>query len=1176
MRLRFLLGPAGSGKTHRCRREILAELARAPEGPPLIWLAPKQATFQLERQLLSEPALPGYVRLFILSFERLAEFVLELWNQPPPPVITEEGRVMVLRALLNDPRRPLEVFHSSARLPGFAQELSRVLRELQHHRHSPDRLGRLASQWDGTLAVAAKLRDIARLQREYAAWLEARHLQDVESLLDTATTALAGSASLTGPQIGYLWLDGFAELSPQELALLQALSPFCERMTLAFCLEHAPETDPHWLSTWSTVSQVYRKCYQQLAPAATVVEHEVLARESRTGRFADNPILAHLERHWSAPVAMELPAGQTSIRLAVCAHPEEEVTLAAREIRSHVRQGGRYRDCAVLARGLDRYHEAVRRVFPRYQIPFFLDRRESVAHHPLAELTRYALRLAACDWRHEDWFGALKTGLVPIAEEAIDRLENEALKHGWEGDVWRRAWPDVGASADRGELRRLWAAIVPPFLEFERALAGALSPAQAQPAGLDLARALDGLWRALRVPETLESWSQPVPGPGGGPRPAPASSSQTHLAVWQQMHQWLDNVIQAFPDRRLPLRDWLPIVEAGLSGLTVGVIPPALDQVLVGAIDRSRNPDLHTVLMLGMNESVFPAPPRGGGLFGQPERDELALHGLDLASGERAQLSLERYLAYIACTRARQRLVLTYALAGADGRSLNPSPFIAHLQRLFCARQDPAAAPERAPRVEVFAGCDDWLESEHFGEAIVALNRERPGAILQHWPALSTLLPAPVSWTCAPAEKPRLAPALASQLYGPTLGIGITPLETFAACPFQFFVRVGLRGTERQAYELDPRQQGSFLHAVLAAFHEQLRREGKRWRDIAPAEARRRVRKAALDVARHFSEGLLLRNPENEQATLSLIEGLEEFVEVTVEWMAQYQFDPAAAELAFGTSRAPVASEEEARTRDAASTPPPAGAPVQADLFAPREQPQAEPAILPPWILELSGGHRLAIRGKIDRIDLYPLTAAESLCVVVDYKSREQKLQPVLLSNGLQLQLISYLSYLRQLGAAPAWFGGKKLLPAGAFYLDLQGHYTAAKSRQDAADEAAASRQEAYKHRGRFNLEALPYLDSRPEAKSGTQFSYRLTKEGKPYAHSSDPLPPGQFQELLDHTERLLKTMGDAIFQGEIGVNPYQYRKDRACQRCEFQAICRIDPWTHEFRAIADRSGAGK
>src|ERR1039457_3138215 len=60
---RFLLGPAGSGKTFLCLKEIRAALLENPEGPPslhfgaasppLILLAPKQATFQLERQLLA-------------------------------------------------------------------------------------------------------------------------------------------------------------------------------------------------------------------------------------------------------------------------------------------------------------------------------------------------------------------------------------------------------------------------------------------------------------------------------------------------------------------------------------------------------------------------------------------------------------------------------------------------------------------------------------------------------------------------------------------------------------------------------------------------------------------------------------------------------------------------------------------------------------------------------------------------------------------------------------------------------------------------------------------------------------------------------------------------------------------------------------------------------------------
>jgi len=136
VQVRFLLGPAGSGKTFRCLAEIRAALRAGADGPPLILLAPKQATFQLERQLLdaewwggcppepenlgvrqpvgafesgdtspqsqsgSSRQLSGYTRLHIFSFERLAQFVFERLKVAPPQVLTEEGRVMVLRALL--------------------------------------------------------------------------------------------------------------------------------------------------------------------------------------------------------------------------------------------------------------------------------------------------------------------------------------------------------------------------------------------------------------------------------------------------------------------------------------------------------------------------------------------------------------------------------------------------------------------------------------------------------------------------------------------------------------------------------------------------------------------------------------------------------------------------------------------------------------------------------------------------------------------------------------------------------------------------------------------------------------------------------------------------------------------------------------------------------------------
>ena len=89
----------------------------------------------------------------------------------------------------------------------------------------------------------------------------------------------------------------------------------------------------------------------------------------------------------------------------------------------------------MLVRNLDPYNHLFQLVFGRYEIPFFLDRRESVSHHPLAELTRSALRVVAFDWKQEDWFAALKTGLVPAPDTEIDLLENEALERGWKGKI---------------------------------------------------------------------------------------------------------------------------------------------------------------------------------------------------------------------------------------------------------------------------------------------------------------------------------------------------------------------------------------------------------------------------------------------------------------------------------------------------------------------------------------------------------------------------------------------------------------------------------------------------------------------------------------------------------------------------------------------------------------------
>src|SRR5205085_176808 len=172
VQVRLLLGPAGSGKTFRCLAEVRAALAESPEGAPLVVVAPKQTTYQLERQLLADDSIPGYTRLHILSFERLAYFIFDRLRKASPEMLDEEGRLMVLRGLLAKKRDKLKLFRASARLTGFAQQLSLVLRELQRNQLTPESLNELAGHVQQVEGLAFKLQDLATLLRDYLEWLK--------------------------------------------------------------------------------------------------------------------------------------------------------------------------------------------------------------------------------------------------------------------------------------------------------------------------------------------------------------------------------------------------------------------------------------------------------------------------------------------------------------------------------------------------------------------------------------------------------------------------------------------------------------------------------------------------------------------------------------------------------------------------------------------------------------------------------------------------------------------------------------------------------------------------------------------------------------------------------------------------------------------------------------------
>ena len=77
-KLDFIIGRAGTGKTHACLQAMQQEMTARPLGPALILLLPEHMTYKTERELatMMEKTGQGFFRAYVFGFRRFARQIL--------------------------------------------------------------------------------------------------------------------------------------------------------------------------------------------------------------------------------------------------------------------------------------------------------------------------------------------------------------------------------------------------------------------------------------------------------------------------------------------------------------------------------------------------------------------------------------------------------------------------------------------------------------------------------------------------------------------------------------------------------------------------------------------------------------------------------------------------------------------------------------------------------------------------------------------------------------------------------------------------------------------------------------------------------------------------------------------------------------------------------------------
>ncbi|MDA8335160.1 MAG: PD-(D/E)XK nuclease family protein [Peptococcaceae bacterium] len=1060
MSLRFILGRAGTGKTSRCLEDISGELAGP--GPAIVFLVPEQATLQTEYALLGRVS--GVLRAQVLSFRRLAYRILLEAGGLTRPHIGDPGKQMVLRALTNRRRSELRVFQRMAGQAGFGAALAGVLSELKAYRLAPRDLAAALPRLSGPLRE--KLGDLTLLYGDMEEYLAGRYT-DPDDYLALAAARAPRAASLAG---AWFWLDAFTGFTPAEYLVLEAVLGMAARMTVALCLDEE-EIFVNARETRATLELLARRSGHAVEPPV------VLA--GSPPRFAGFPACAHLDRHFFRRPGQ--PAGASGISLTAAADRRAEVETAAGEMVRLAREEGlRFREMLVLVRDLAPYRDLLTTVLADFDIPFFIDYKRPVAGHPLADLIRGALGCALEDWSYAAVFRYLKTGLVNVPPDQVDELENYVLARGVKGSRWTSPWGGE-------ELERTRREVAGPLAALQRALDRAATVRE-------MTEALYLFLVELEVPGRLAEWE----------KTAGLAEAAEHGQVFAAVVELFDQVVETLGGEQMSLAEYASVLEDGLGALRLGLIPPGLDEVLVGSLDRSRAPQVRAAFILGANDGLLPARPPSGGFFTDAERERLSETGLVLAPGARRRLLDEEYLVYVALTRASERLHVSYALTGPDGAQLSPSLVVNRLRELLPGVGGPPPALVTRP-----AHALSTLALK-LREAKTGLGLDDTWRAVYNWARVHrserlALVTSALDYTNRENPLPR-----ETRLFQSPLPASVSRLERFRACPFAFFAGYGLRLKERPVYELSPPDLGWFFHRALHLVGEYLAQTSRAWGDLSADEGAALARRITGELAPSLE--ILLSTARLRHLAGKLGRLVERSVQALSEHDRRGGFHPFALEAGFG--------------------------------------PQGE-IRLPAF--ELDGGDILELTGRIDRIDLARDSLGREYIRITDYKSGAAEFSLNDVYQGLSLQLMVYLyavlAYRRSLGPTT-------VLPGGVFYFRVQDPLPAVEG--PAGDTARLVLRE-------FRLKGLVLgdpgvirlMDNQLVSGHSDLVPAGLRGDGGIYGST---LGPAEFEALLRHVRDLVMATGREILDGVVDITPYRHKNTDACRFCSYRPVCRFDP----------------
>lgn len=1123
MALKFVFGKMGANVNDYIF-DICFKEAQNEDTKPIYIIVSEKYTYEMEKKLAKYFEEKKYTdsnfRIRVLSLSTLMKLTFTHVGALKMEKIDKSVKnIITFKAI--EKLKDLEFFKSTNYKNGFVNEISDIISDFKKNNLSKEELKDIEKKLSGSLK--AKFSDLIKIYLSYEDLIKNKYF-DTEDIYTIFKEKIDCFDNIKDSSI---FLLGYTDFTLSQLEIIEKLIVYSKNIYVTLM------TDLKNLNSNLSVFSKANRTYITLREIATKNKVKVLENKfiSNDDYYINNSLL-HLEKNILKFKPLIFTKDFSNIKAFSFKNSFKEISFVANEIIKLTKINNlRYNEITVLLRDLEDYDYIIKRVFEDYNIKYFLDEKVKAINNPVVVLILSILEMKINNYSYNSVFRYLKTYLTGISKDEIYILENYVLENGIKNKAFfdekykkishKFTDEDEKILLELDKINEIKDKVFLPIKNFDKKL-------KKKNTVKEIATYLYEFTEQINLFSRVNEYIAEFKEKGD------FYKEREYSQIYSSFISILEKMVSFMEDEKISLKNFFNILKEQFENLNLGIIPPCKDEVFVTTTERMQKENQKVVFVIGFNDDKFPKNINQKSLISQSEKDILEKEKIKFTDNNFSKIIDEQLYIYKALSFAKERLYLTFPTTDLLGNVKRPSTVLKKIKNIFkdffftnFEKEENfnvknilnAFSNEYLYKIYIYNIKNFKDDTLSFEEKKILLEIEEFLTSKDEYKNKIFILKNSIRYKNDTENIKEFTESLYSSEY-----FSLSKLESFASCPFSYFLKYGLNVKEREIYDFTSLDYGNYCHKVLDSFFKNILQKNINFKEIKDDYIEKEINEITKKI---IDSSYILESSKKYKYFSNILKlNLKESISVMIESLKRGNFIP------FGF--------EEDFSKDSK---------------------------IKPIVLDINENKKIKLIGKIDRFDILKMGNKEYL-KVIDYKSSSKDIDLNMVYKGLGMQLFIYMNALLK--------NRKNLIPGAVLY----SNFTFEKIKFDYLSEFFSLDKELFfekilnenKLSGFVlkDLDLISNLDNTLDENNQKSSILPITLKSKAKEISSftKAFTQQEFEIINKFVLNKAKEIVEKIYLGDVKIFPYKYLEKKPCDFCKYKSICKFDSKCDKYNFI--------